>query len=61
MAKQFCVSYTSALSGIRNSSACKDKRAALREARQLFQEGARNIRVVQYDTESRIAIDINWK
>lgn len=55
----FTVSWTSALSGNRNSSGCSTKAQALREARALYTEGARNISVTQFT--NGIAKDINWR
>lgn len=55
----FVVSWISALSGNRNSSSCKDKKAALREAKALYFEGARNISVSEFSNGR--AKDINWR
>ena len=55
----FTVSWTSALSGNRLSSACSTKALAVREARALFVEGARNITVTKFT--GGIAVDVNWR
>ena len=58
-APAFTVHWTSAMSGNRRSSSCSTKAQALREARDLFTEGARNISVSKYSNGS--ATDINWR
>ena len=58
-APAFTVSWTSALSGNRRSSACSTKALAVREARALFVEGARYISVTKF--ANGIAVDINWR
>ena len=58
-APAFTVSWTSALSGKRLSSACRTKALAVREARALFVEGARNISVTKF--ANGMATDINWR
>lgn len=60
-APKYTVMWTSALSGNHSSSACKDKKRAVREARALFTEGARNISVTKYDPVSKIAVAVDWR
>jgi hypothetical protein len=55
----YTVSWTSALSGNRNSSACATKQAALREAKALYTEGARNISVTKF--ANGMATEVNWR
>lgn len=55
----FTVHWTSALSGSTRSSSCINKTQALREARALFVEGARNISVSKFS--NGMAIDVKWR
>lgn len=55
----FTVSWTSALTGNRRSTAASTKALAVREARALFVEGARHITVTKF--ENGMATDINWR
>ncbi len=55
----FTICWTSAMSGSRRSSSCKTKREALREAKQLYTDGARDISVSQY--VNGYAKEINWR
>lgn len=55
----FTVHWTSAMSGNRRSSACSTKAQAIREARELFVEGARHMSVSKFSNGN--AIEINWK
>ncbi len=55
----FTVSWTSALSGSRNSSSCSTKAQALREAKALYTEGARNISVSEFANGR--SKEINWR
>jgi hypothetical protein len=56
---EYTVHWTSALSGTPRSSSCINKPQALREARELFVEGARNISVSKFSNGT--ATDINWR
>lgn len=55
----FVVSYTSALTGNRNSTGCTTKSKAFKEAKALYEEGARNITVTTL--VNGMAIELDWR
>jgi hypothetical protein len=55
----FTVHWTSALTGNRNSTTCATKQHAFKEAKALYEEGARNISVSKYN--GSVAVELNWR
>lgn len=60
MSTSFGVSYTSAVTGNRQTITLRTKQQAIREAVQLFKEGARNIDAFKY-SPSVGAISFDWR
>lgn len=54
------VSYINAVTGNRHTSNCTTKKAAIREAKALFIEGARSIDTFKF-SETIGAVSFNWR